>query len=164
MREKPFREIQITEIADRADVSRPAFYLHFHSKEELLLSHVDVVFEEFHAALSHELAAGHVDRQKFSIMLFEYWERHADTLKLVIQADVQHVLMTRLREYIAIVMAELAAGQPRSAGSQLRHEAVVDFMTGGAYMLLTRWIVQNQPRTAEAMGRLLYQLTRACEP
>ena len=33
MKEKNFRDIQVTEIADRAEVSRPAFYLHFHSKE-----------------------------------------------------------------------------------------------------------------------------------
>ena len=46
--EKPFNKIQITEITDRAEVSRPAFYLHFRSKEDLLISHLDIVFDEFH--------------------------------------------------------------------------------------------------------------------
>src|SRR5260221_13721609 len=84
MKEKSFREIQITEIADRAQVSRPAFYLHFHSKEELLLSHVDAVFEEFHTELASEVAACNIDRKKFSIILFEYCERIAKTLQMVI--------------------------------------------------------------------------------
>jgi len=52
MKEKSFQDIQITELTARAQVSRPAFYLHFSSKEELLLSHVDVIFDEFHAAIS----------------------------------------------------------------------------------------------------------------
>src|SRR5713226_5633398 len=49
MKERPFQDIQIKELTARAQVSRAAFYLHFRSKEELLLSHVDVIFDEFHA-------------------------------------------------------------------------------------------------------------------
>src|SRR5258706_2863778 len=70
MKEKSFRDIQITEIADRAEVSRPALYLHFHSKEEFLLSHVDAVVEEVHTELSSEVPIGKIDRKEFTIMLF----------------------------------------------------------------------------------------------
>src|SRR5260221_11500795 len=101
MKEKSFREIQIREIADRAQVSRSAFYLHFHSKEELLLSHVDAVFEEFHSVLSSEVAIGKIDRKKFTIMLFKYWDRHSETLQMVIKAETQHGLLERLRGYVS---------------------------------------------------------------
>src|SRR5258708_2238850 len=109
MKEKSFREIQIREIADRAQVSRPAFYLHFHSKEELLLSHVDVIFDEFHAEISREIARGNIDRKRFSLMLFQYWERYAETLRLVIQAESPDILLERLREYVGVMIRELAA-------------------------------------------------------
>ena len=56
MKEKPFKDIQITEIADRAQVSRPTFYLHYRSKEELLLSQVDLVFDEFFQEFSNKIA------------------------------------------------------------------------------------------------------------
>ena len=68
--------------------------------------------------------------------------------------------LERLRQYLAAVMT---GKRPRSAASQRRHGLMVDFMAGGAYMLLTRWISQGRPLTAEEMGRLLYQLTRLCE-
>src|SRR5438876_2233762 len=68
MKEKAFEDIQITELTGRAQVSRPTFYLHFRSKEELLLSHVDVIFEEFHSEVSKEIARGNIDRKRFSIM------------------------------------------------------------------------------------------------
>ena len=71
MQEKPFRAIQITEITDRAEVSRPAFYLHYRSKEELLFSYVDAGFEEFHTQFSQEVAAGNIDLQKFFVLLFQ---------------------------------------------------------------------------------------------
>src|SRR5258708_30309030 len=103
LKEKPFHAIQITEIADRAEVSRPAFYLHFHSKADLLMSHVDLVFEEFHAAIQQEIKSGDIDRQKFSVMLFEYWERYADTLKLLLAADTHQAVLERLHRYMRVV-------------------------------------------------------------
>jgi AcrR family transcriptional regulator len=163
MKEKPFREIQITEIADRADVSRPAFYLHFHSKEELLLSHVDAVFEEFHTELSGEVAKGNIDRRKFSIMLFQYWERYAEILQMVIQADRQSIFLKRVREYVATFMEELTRQQGKERPDPQKQGLVIDFVAGGAYMLLTHWIMNGRPDSAENMGDLLFELTATCE-
>lgn len=163
MKEKTFRDIQITEIADRAQVSRPAFYLHFHSKEELLLSHVDAVFDEFHSELSKEVAAGNIDRRKFCTLLFQYWEKYAETLRMVVQAESQQVLLERLRSYVAIIMTELAARKRKPAPDPLLHEYIVDFVAGGAYMLLTKWVTNEMPYSAEKMGQLLFELTAPCE-
>src|SRR5258706_4629909 len=109
MKEKSFQDIQITELTARAQVSRPAFYLHFRSKEELLLSHVDGICDEFHAEVASEIARGNIDRKRFSIMLFDYWERYAETLRLVIQAENPDMLLERLKEYVGIMMKEVAA-------------------------------------------------------
>lgn len=161
MAEKPFREIRITEIADRAEVSRPAFYLHFRSKEELLLSHVDAVFDAFHEALSADIAEGRIDRRRFCVMLFDYWGQYAGTLRMVIQADVEHVLLDRLRDYFSAIMAELHARTGRQVDPVLQAFRV-DFAAGGAYQLLTRWIMAGMPYPPEQMGALLYELMGAC--
>jgi AcrR family transcriptional regulator len=163
MKEKSFREIQITDITDRAQVSRPAFYLHFHSKEELLLSHVDVVFEEFQTELSSEVAAGQIDRKKFSIMLFKYWERYAQTLRMVIQAENPDIFLQRLKEYVRAIMKEIAAKTRKPAIDPRLQELVVGYVAGGAYMLLTQWISNKMPFSAEQMGLLFYDLTDPCE-
>ena len=163
MKEKSFREIQITEIADRAQVSRPAFYLHFHSKEELLLSHVDAVFEEFHTELSSEVAADNIDRKKFSIMLFQYWERYAETLRMVIQAGNPDILLERLKEYVGVIIKEIAAKTRKPAIDPRLQELIVGYVAGGAYMLLTQWISNKMPFSAEQMGLLFYDLTDPCE-
>jgi len=163
MKEKSFREIQITEIADRAQVSRPAFYLHFHSKEELLLSHVDVIFDEFHAEISREIARGNIDRKRFSLMLFQYWERYAETLRMVIQAENPDILLKRLKEYVGVIMKEIAAKTRRPAIDPRLQELIVGYVAGGAYMLLTQWISSKMPFSAEQMGLLFYDLTDPCE-
>ena len=163
MKEKSFREIQITEITDRAEVSRPAFYLHFHSKEELLLSHVDVIFDEFHAEISREIARGNIDRKWFSLMLFQYWERYAETLRMVIQAENPEILLKRLKEYVGVIMKEIAAKTRKPAIDPRLQEFIVGYVAGGAYMLLTQWISNKMPFSAEQMGLLFYDLTDPCE-
>ena len=162
MREKPFRDIQVTEVCDRAEVSRAAFYLHFRSKEELLFSHVDSVFEAFHTELAGEVAAGRVDLRRFTTLLFEYWERYAPSLRLVIEADQQQALLERLRGYVEATMATLAA-RDRVEVDPLLHGYVVDFVAGGAYLLLSRWITSGMPTPADEMGELLFEMTAPCE-
>src|SRR5947207_4651989 len=163
MKEKSFEDIQITELTERAQVSRPTFYLHLRSKEELLLSHVDIIFDEFHAEVSREIARGNVDRKRFNIMLFQYWERYAETLRLVIQAENPDILLERLQEYVGVVINEVAAKKRESAIDPRLKEFIVGYMAGGAYMLLTQWISNKMPFSAEQMGLLLYDLTAPCE-
>jgi len=163
MKEKSFQDIQITELTARAQVSRPAFYLHFSSKEELLLSHVDVIFDEFHAEVSREIARGNIDRKRFSIMLFQYWERYAETLRMVIQAENPDILLERLKEYVGVMMQEVAAKTRRPAIDPRLQEFIVGYVAGGAYMLLTQWISNKMPFSAEQMGLLFYDLTDPCE-
>ena len=163
MKEKPFQDIQITELTARAQVSRPAFYLHFSSKEELLLSHVDVIFDEFHAEVSREIARDNIDRKRFSIMLFQYWERYAETLRLVIQAENPDILLDRLKEYVGVIMKEIAAKTRKPAIDPRLEEYIVGYVAGGAYMLLTQWVSNKMPFSAEQMGLLFSDLTASCE-
>jgi len=163
MKEKSFQDIQITELTARAQVSRPAFYLHFSSKEELLLSHVDVIFDEFHAEVSREIARGNIDRKRFSIMLFQYWERYAETLRMVIQAENPDILLDRLKEYVGVIMKEIAAKTRKPSIDSRLEEFIVGYVAGGAYMLLTQWISNKMPFSAEQMGLLFFDLTAPCE-
>ena len=38
-------------------------------------------------------------------------------------------------------------------------EFIIDFVSGGAYSLLTQWIMSDMPYSAEQMGALLHELT-----
>lgn len=163
MKEKPFQDIQIKELTARAQVSRPAFYLHYLSKEDLLLSHVDVIFDEFHADISREIARGNINRKRFSLMLFEYWEQYAETLRMVIQAENPDILLDRLKEYVGVIMKEIAAKTRKPAIDPRLQELIVGYVAGGAYMLLTQWISNKMPFSAEQMARLFYELTAPCE-
>ena len=161
MKEKPFKDIQITEIADRAQVSRPTFYLHYRSKEELLLSQVDLVFAEFFQEFSNKIAEGNYDRLKYCILIFQYWERNAETLRMVIRADLHEAFRERLRMYFSMAVSQLTTPEEKSKSNEKLAEFIIDFESGGVYQLLLHWITQGLPYSAEQMGSLFYQLAAA---
>jgi AcrR family transcriptional regulator len=161
MKEKPFRDIQITEIADRAQVARPTFYLHYHSKDELLLSHVDVVFAEFLNELSNTIAKGNYGHQKYTTLIFQYWERNAEILRTVMAAGLHEEFRERLRKYFALAISQITTHDGTPQPDEQTLELIIDFESGGAFQLMTRWIARGMPYSAEQMGSLFYQLVAA---
>jgi hypothetical protein len=74
---------------------------------------------------------------------------------------MQQVLLDRLRGYVEATMATLDAGTGAEPDPRA-HSYVVDFIAGGSYLLLTRWIGSGMPTPAEEMGSLLYELSAPC--
>jgi AcrR family transcriptional regulator len=159
MREKPFREIQITEITTRAQVSRPTFYLHYQSKEELLLSLIDQVFTEFFNDLVKESSLGTYSKLALCTQLFKSWERHSEMLTLILAEDVQSQVITRLQKYLRkmFLFLKTQTGKPLADGLAL--DLMIGFMASGTYTLLVQWGLQKLPYTPEEMGLFLHQLT-----
>jgi AcrR family transcriptional regulator len=135
--------------------------LHYHSKDELLLSQVDVVFAEFLNELSNTIAEGYYDRLKYSVLIFQYWERNVEILQMVMQAGLHEEFRERLRKYFLLAITQLTTQSGKSKAEEQIREFIVDFESGGAYQILTQWIARGMPYSAEQMGSLFYQLAAA---
>lgn len=154
--------IQIKEITDLADVSRPAFYLHFESKEDLLLSHIDDLFAQLHKAVFEEAAKSNNLNLKTLVMTsFALWGKEAPAWQVALQIENKNLLLTRLRRHMAAIMAEFAAYPGSNITQHPMHEYVVDFVTGGVYMLLRRWAEEGMKTSAKQMGELSNSRTGA---
>ena len=151
--------IQIKEITDLADVSRPAFYLHFESKEELLLSHLDDLFAQLHKAVFEEgVKSQPITLQTLVMTSFQLWGKEAKAWQVALQIENKDLLLARLRRHMAALMAEFSASPGSNITQHSLHDYVVDFVTGGVYMLLRRWAEEGMKRSAQQMGELAYHL------
>ena len=101
--------------------------------------------------------------ERLSLLLFQYWERYAETLRLVIQAGNPDILLERLKAYLKVMLNELAGKRRQPARDPRLQELIVGYVAGGAYMLLTAWVTQKMPFSAEQMGLLFSALTAPCE-
>ncbi|MFN8494861.1 MAG: TetR/AcrR family transcriptional regulator [Caldilineaceae bacterium] len=160
LQKRRLESIQIKEITDLADVSRPAFYLHFESKEEVLLSHIDDLFAQLHKAVFEEIAQRQpITLETLVVTSFQLWGKEAKAWSVVWQLENKDLLLNRLRRHMAVLMDAFAA-TPNSNIHQhpTLHAYVVDFVTGGVYMLLRRWMEEGMKTPVAQVGQMAYQL------
>jgi AcrR family transcriptional regulator len=78
IRQKPYDEIVVREILDRANVGRSTFYTHFRDKDELLASGIPEMLRGVHAAESPASEKRHERVVHFGLAVFEHIHRHRE--------------------------------------------------------------------------------------
>ncbi|MBI9046482.1 MAG: TetR/AcrR family transcriptional regulator [Anaerolineaceae bacterium] len=157
--EKEFHQISIAEITDRAEVARPTFYLHFNSKEELLKSYLDTIFEDYLINLGEDLA---VDNQVLAINLFRQIYQNQAVISLTSMPDVSLFLMERLQEYIRQVLQMFFEKNiiPQEGLNPDLKEFAITSMAGASHAMVSLWIQKGLQYSPEEMGRLFMELIR----
>lgn len=160
LQKRRLESIQIKEITELADVSRPTFYLHFASKEEVLLSHIDDLFAQLHHEVFVEAAKSQqITLEMLVVASFKLWGKEAKAWQVAFQIENKDLVLARLRQHMAALMNEYANYPHSRVVKHPMDDYVVDFVTGGVYMLLRRWMEEKMKTPAERMGQLAYQLT-----
>lgn len=155
--EKGYEAVTVQDIIDRANVGRSTFYAHFLDKQELLLSGV----EQLHAFLAQQQWAAPTGPDApgkgplaFSLAMFQHAQDHHRIYKAhvgkqsgaIVHDHIQRILTDLIRD-------DLAAWMPRNTPPPLPLDVVVLYTVSAFHGLLTGWLDQNMPYTAEEMDR-----------
>ncbi|MFT4763157.1 MAG: AcrR family transcriptional regulator [Oleispira sp.] len=159
MKEGPYNKISVAHIAERSGVARPTFYLHFHSKDDLLIAYIDEMFEKFYAEIE-----GYITKRKdadpvIATIMFRQWSDNAEFAHLLVQTDIDSLMLGQFKNYISRVVERFmtAHGVPNKAGLL---PYVVDFLAGASFMVIKRWVREGLVETPEVMGELYASLVR----
>lgn len=107
MEKKPFQEISITDITNRAGVSRSAYYRNYGSKEDILDQHIDNIRKEMSKALLQHDAL--TDTKGAWEALFTSVLPFADTYKLLLDAGFGEKILQGFTKAINVGTAPSAA-------------------------------------------------------
>lgn len=89
LRVKNFQDITVSQLCDRAGVSRRTFYRHYKNIVDVLEEITSVISENF----SKALAANHERSEKeFLLSYFEFWKSHKKMLILLSKNNLIHLL------------------------------------------------------------------------
>ncbi|MEM8861059.1 MAG: TetR/AcrR family transcriptional regulator [Chloroflexota bacterium] len=159
LRRKPLAKIQIKEIVEEADVSRPTFYQHFETKEKLLFSLMDDVFEKIHSVIF----LGREDGEDFDVIQFlaasfRQWRLHSEELRWVLQVENKDLFIAALRVHVEALKQEAAKYLKPNPAFQPYDEYEFSFVSGGLYMLLKNWISNGMQESDEEMGKIAFVL------
>ena len=170
MHEKPFAEITVQHVLDRAGVSRSTFYTHFSDKNDLLLSDAEEFFEMAASALTRR---GDTSRRIAPVTeMFSHVAEWRSFYNAMVASDKIRDVMEIGQECFARAieqrLAEMAASgplPPRSskdgrnakAWSKPALTAISKMLAGALMSLMTWWLHSGQSLSAAQMDDLYHE-------
>lgn len=141
IQEKPFDEITVQEVLDRAGVGRTTFYAHYRDKDDLFLSDVDEFLEGAAAMLTR---AG--DTSDRVAPVHEFFAHVAEARRLY---DAL-VAAGRIDDFLELARAHFARGierrladSKRARGIDAASRAALSHALAGAMLSLLRWWIDR---------------------
>ena len=143
MREKPFDQINVSEICKAAGYNRITYYRNFSSKEDILRTMLDDIAVEFQSNM--ELHRGEHFAASAARM-FQIIQRYAEELTLLHEAHMDFALMETLDRAFHHTIPD----------ESKEHAAFYRaFQSGGYYYVILRWISAGMEESPEQMGQIL---------
>jgi AcrR family transcriptional regulator len=162
IREKPYDEIVVKEILDRANVGRSTFYMHFRDKDELLASGIYEMLRGLRPAEVPMLGKKPERVIRFSLPVFEHIHRHRQAGAPGMGARGRAILHERLQQVLAELIADdvekVRQGRRKSAG-QLPSELIVHYIASTFVLVLNWWVESDSPLSAMEVNSLFRALT-----
>jgi AcrR family transcriptional regulator len=161
--EKGYEAVTVQDILDRADVGRSTFYAHYRDKDELLLSsfnHLRTLFEQQQQAL---LAAKHGSKDpefNFILELFRHTGQHHKLYKAIAGKQSGEMILKYLHRYLYDLMIVLhAALMKNRKAPPIPVEITTHWLVSSLLSLMTWWLDNNMPYSAEKMDEIFRNLT-----
>ncbi|QOR36778.1 TetR/AcrR family transcriptional regulator [Clostridium sp. 'deep sea'] len=152
MEEKPYKDISIKEIADRAGLVRQTVYRNFKTKDAIVKHYVDNFYIFFYNMISEKESISFYD---LLLLYFEYWDQNRNFIKKLIDNDIYILLLDMHLDYIKN-MAGDAKFEKLIFRIRSKHERYMNhFSAGGLWFVLKKWIEDDNPAKPAEMANII---------
>lgn len=161
LQNKTFSKISIAEITDKAEVSRPTFYLHYKTKEELLIDYLDGIYEAFMKDMVPYIDL--LSQGRMAVKLYEQVAENSVFLNPLFDSEISNLIMERMHQYCYDVIKRLFDTLPIKTlpkAFEIKKEIAVASMAGSTYAMSVQWLKMGMPISPEEMGELTMRLLR----
>lgn len=162
IREKPYDEIVVKEILDRANVGRSTFYMHFRDKDELLASGIQEMLRVVHADEFPASGKKHERIIRFSLPVFEHIHRHRQAGAAGMGTRGRTVIHEHLQKILAGLIADdvgkVLQGRRKTAGS-IPLDLLVQYLASTFVLVLNWWVESDSPLIPREVNELFRALT-----
>ena len=151
MEEKDFHSISITEIAQKADLSRRTFYRVFDTKEDALAWHARQLYKEFLFLLERQ-----TDRQFPAIvtLYLEFWYRHKHFFELLKRSEMLPFMLNQYLRVFPEVFQMVKGDYPLAQNPDALAYAMA-FSAGGLLSVLLKWADDGMDKTPQEIAHLV---------
>jgi AcrR family transcriptional regulator len=155
--EKPYEEILVQDILDRADIGRTTFYAHYFDKEDVLNSIVELELELITSQISHAAAK---QRVVPSIELFEHaYHSENQQFRALMRSRAGEFLWEALQAALCrAIESALSTLYAEKRSPPIPLPVVSQYLAGAFLTLLKWWVEASMPYPPEQMESIFQQL------
>lgn len=143
LKNKRFNEISVSEICQKAGVSRNAYYRNFDSKSDVLQAYLDSTAAEFFSS------ADKSNYEAYYLNLFEHIEKYREFILLLHRDNLDYMLYNIFQKN---------SFNPIDGPETEKTESV--FSAGGVFFVLMEWIIDRKNRTSAEMAEKVFLIKR----
>ena len=159
LREKKYAHITIQEIMDRANVGRTTFYAHFPTKDDLLSSCVENIFDGMTGELSAHLPQAHGHQLLPVAELFTHIRENERRVNGILVSESGGLLFEKFKSYLnAVLEPMLLEVYPDGQVPDVPVKVMANHITSTVAELLRYWLKTNMQESPEQMERYLHTL------
>jgi len=150
MKQKNFNDISITDIVQRAGVSRSAYYRNYSSKKDILNKYLNTIVETITDSL--DLQKIHLSDFNFWLSVFTRVQTYADEFMILQKAGFDAIILSSINQ----TMIE----QLENNSKQVSEKYQILFWTGAFYNLLREWIISGMNESNEDMAQIGQKMSK----
>jgi len=149
---KTFNEIKISEIIEKAGISRATFYRNFSSKEDIVKIKVKSMFNDFHKMML-QFYLVHLPEDE-TVLIAEFFKRIDEEEKLidtVIKSNLEYLMIEgilNIINYYKERFYELVKTNKKT------EEYTMDMVSSSCWTLLSRWHKSGKEESASRLAKI----------
>jgi AcrR family transcriptional regulator len=154
MQEKRYIDITVQNIIDRADVGRTTFYKHFQDKEDLLISNLEAILDDF----IHHMDSDGDDQMLLSTAdFFRHVKEHPDLYKAMLGGQGMDVLFNKGQAMMSLKIENHLDSLPIKRGDLPIPIPVLSNYLAGSFLILLKWWVDHKLAYSPEQMNAMYQ-------
>jgi AcrR family transcriptional regulator len=164
MQEKKYSNITVQEIIDKANVGRSTFYAHFETKDELLSSCIETIFEMLNQPITGCVEQTGTETRLIPVAeLFEHVKENSRLIKGLMVMESSEIPLHKIQFYWNKKIEEYLCTQlTNSKEPRVPLDVLTNHITFTLIDLLKWWVNCNMPYTPQQMDQYFHALINPC--
>ncbi|HHT66681.1 MAG TPA: TetR/AcrR family transcriptional regulator [Erysipelotrichaceae bacterium] len=152
MSKRNYQDITVTDICNKAKVSRMSFYRYYNNKEDIFINYCDERFEDFFRIINEKKVN---DVYSFLLEAFHYVQKYARQVTILKRACLENLLVEKFTDY-----GSYLAGRVNLSNSDdiVVNRIVAAFLAGGIANILLLWFELGLDLQAKEMTDIAYNI------
>lgn len=148
-RQKEFSAITISELTERAGVSRMTYYRNYQSKEEVFRTYMDEIVETYCTDAYHSKTPENYGEYQNILHCFRYFEKYTDFISCLIHIDMGYLLLEALSSHLLTTYYSGPDGSARLYYSLLAY-------AGALFNVYIAWLDGGAKESVEFLTDIVY--------